>query len=68
MQGKNQGRLVCRLCLAKRIINSQVIERAIKHPWQQGRETPATCRTFALRPNHQAENGERFLRQMLVYW
>jgi hypothetical protein len=63
MQVKNEGRLVCRLCLIEGIINSQVIERVIRHPshqnryarmicatcWQQGRNTPATCKTFVYR-------------------
>jgi hypothetical protein len=64
MQAKNEGRPDCRLCLSEGIINSQVIERAIKPPshrnqyarmicvtcWKQRRETPATCRTFAIKP------------------
>jgi hypothetical protein len=69
VQAKNEGRLVCRICLTEGIINSQVIERLIKPPshrnhfaraicvtcWQRRRETPATCRTFALRSNRETE-------------
>ena len=57
----SKERLVCRLCLSDGIRNSHVIERVVgssfhrsrfarmicANGWQRGRETPATCRTFA---------------------
>jgi hypothetical protein len=71
----NERRRVCRICLSEGINNSQVIERVIKPPshpnhfarmicatcWQQERETPATCKTFALYPETaRSQNGEQF--------